>query len=74
MKIDLTAGDVQKAAGNSLRTKAKAEKFLKANKAKIAAAIMEAAKEVLEDWVFEHEIDEITVDDADTEDDDECDE
>lgn len=68
MKIDLTAADIQHAAGNSLRKKAEAEAFLKKHKSKITAAIIEAAKEVIGDWVFEQEINEPQVKDEDEDD------
>ena len=65
MKIDLTAADVQKLAGNSLTKKAAAEAYLKKNKSQLLAAIKEAAEEVISDWIFEHEIDEPQVKDDD---------
>lgn len=63
MKIDLTAADVQRLAGNSLTKKANAEAYLKKNKSKLVAAIAEAAREVIEDWIFDHEIGEPQVTD-----------
>lgn len=65
MKIDLTAADIQKIAGNSLTKKPNAEKFLKKHKAKLVAAMIEAANEIMEDWVFDHEITESPVEAAD---------
>ena len=65
MKIDLTAADLQKLAGNSLTKKANAEAYLKKNKGRLIAAIREAADEVITDWIFEHEIDEPQVTDED---------
>ena len=67
MKIDLTAADLQKLAGNSLTKKANAEAYLKKNKGRLLAAIKEAAEEVIEDWIFEHEIDEPQVKDDEEE-------
>jgi hypothetical protein len=71
MKIDLTAADIQHVAGNSLRKKAEAEKYLRKHKSKITAAIIEAAREVIGDWVFEHEVSEpqVTDDEDDYEED-----
>lgn len=59
MKIELTAGDVQHLAGGALKKPAAAEKF--ARRADVVRAVTDAAKEVLEDLVFEEELD----DDAD---------
>ena len=63
MKIDLTAADLQKLAGNSLTKKAAAEAYLKKNKSRLIAAIKEAADAVISDWIFEHAIDEPQVKD-----------
>lgn len=70
MKIEITAGDVQKVAGNGLTKKPAAEKFLKKNNRQLVAAIMEAAQEILEDWVFDEEIDHDPVSDEEDEEDD----
>ena len=66
MKIEITLADVKKAADGELDKKS-AEKFLKQKKKEVEAAMLEAAREVLDDWVFDAAID---YDDEDDEDDD----
>lgn len=67
MKIEITKQDVTKAADGELDAKS-AEKFLKQKKKEVEAAMMEAAREVLDDWVFDFSID---LDDEENEDEDE---
>lgn len=64
MKIEITLADVKRAADGELDSKS-AEKFLKERKKKVEAAMLEAAREVLDDWVFDASIDYDSEDDED---------
>jgi len=57
MNIEITVADVRKAAEGELADKPSAEKFLKAKKKEVEAAMLAAAREVLDDAVFEFSID-----------------
>lgn len=63
MKIDLTEADVRKVAGNSLRKKANAEKFLQQHGRQILNEMKVVLEEVLSNWVLDEEIDDDQVED-----------
>lgn len=57
MRIELTESDVTEVAGSVLLKRAAAGKFLKENKKDLIDAIEMAAREIIEDWVLDEEID-----------------